>query len=146
MKLPWRTARSGNALADETGSIAPLAIGLASIMLATTFTFVNVGALLLFQQRETQQAEALALAVDQALTAEQLVAGVSDNSALTEQARSFANAADIGEFVVGTTDGLTVRAQVCGVFNAPILVPLVGPLVSQAAAQRVCASAKARRL
>jgi len=137
---------SPKALADERGSIAPLAIGLASNMLATTFTFVNVGALLLFQQRETQQAEALALAVDQVLTAEQLVAAVSDNLALTEQAGRFAGEAGIGDFVVGTGDGLTVSARVCGVFNAPILVPLAGPLVAPSGGTRVCGSAKARRL
>lgn len=134
------------ALADERGSIAPLAIGLASIMLATTFTFVNVGSLLLFQQRETQQAEALALAVDQVLTAEQLSAAISDSSTLTEQAGRFAGEVGIRDFVVGTSDGLTVSARVCGVFNAPIVVPLVGPLVAPSGGARVCGSAKARRL
>jgi hypothetical protein len=133
------------ALADETGSIAPLAIGLASVLLATTFTFVNVGSLLLFQQRETQQAEALALAVDEALTADQLADATTNDSLLAEQAASFAAEAGIADFVAGTNDGLTVTAKVCGVFNAPIAVPLVGQSLG-AAAQKVCATAKARKI
>jgi hypothetical protein len=136
-----RRARPRLSLASETGSIAPLAIGLASIMLATTFTFVNVGSLLLFQQRETQLAEALSLAVDDALTAGQLGEALNDNSVLTVPARSFAADAGIRDFEVSTTDGKTVTAKVCGVYDAPIKVPLIPRIADQT----VCAIAKARR-
>ena len=127
---------------DETGSVAPLAIGLASVLLASTFTFVNAGSVLLFQQRENQQAEALALAVDQALTADELAGAIADSAALDQAASSFAAEAGISNYEVLTPDGLTVAAKVCAVFNAPIQVPLLGPL----APHMVCATAKARRL
>ena len=136
-----RRARPRVSLDGETGSIAPLAIGLASIMLATTFTFVNVGSLLLFQQRETQLAEALALAVDDALTAGQLGEALNDDSVLTDSARSFATDAGIRDFEVSTTEGKTVTAKVCGVYAAPIKVLLLGQIEDS----RVCATAKARR-
>ncbi len=126
---------------DEAGTIAPLAIGLASIMLATTFTFVNVGSLLLFQQRETQQAEALALAVDETVEPETLAISVNENSPLIRQAQKFALEAGIGDFEVITTDGKTVFAKVCGSFHAPIQVPLLAAIVGR----NVCATAKARR-
>jgi len=121
----------------ERGSIAPLGIGLAGILLATVLTFANSATLLLFQQRETQQAEALALAVDQALTPDQLTAG----SGLDVEAGRFAADAGITSFEVATLDGKTVTAKVCGQFAPPLNVPLVG-IGGQT---RVCATAKARR-
>lgn len=129
-------------LGSDAGSIAPLAVGLASILLATTFTFVNVGSLLLFQQRETQQAEALSLAVVDALSDERLNEALTDNSVLTDQARSFAVVAGIRDFEVATTDGKTVSAKVCGLFESPIEVPLLSQIVNQP----VCSQAKARRI
>ena len=142
MTAPSMVAKLESALADDAGTVAPLAIGLASILLATTFTFVNVGSLLLFEQRETQQAEALALAVDEATDTESLAAAVSDNSILIRQARSFAAEAGMSDFAVSTFDGKTVTAKVCGVFDTPIKIPLLGGAVLRA----VCATAKARRI
>ena len=133
---------SQTTLADETGSIAPLAIGLASILLATTFTFVDAGSAMLFQQRQTQRAEALALAVDDALTADQLAIAVKDRVELVAAASDFAGEAGILDFDVQTTDGLTVTARVCDLFSVPIAVPLLGPQEPQT----VCATAKARRI
>ena len=129
-------------LAGDAGSIAPLAIGLASILLATTLTIANAGSLLLFQQREQQQAEAMALAVDDALSPEQLAASITDSAAISTQASRFSVEAGIGDFEISTVDGLTVTAKVCGLFNPPIEVPLLGPVASP----RVCAIARARRL
>ncbi len=135
-----------HAAKDETGSIAPLAIGLASILLATTVTFVDIGALLLFQQRESQQAEALALAVDEAVNAEVLEAAKTNPDLLQAEAGRFAREAGILDYQVGTTDGLTVSASVCDLFKAPIGVPFIRTLGAAGAGQVICATAKARRI
>ena len=135
-------SRRWQRLGDETGSVAPLAIGLASVLLAATFTFVNAGSVLLFQQRENQQAEAMALATLETLTPDELAAAVADNFALERAANSFAAEAGIATYEVSTPDGLTVAAKVCSLFKAPIQVPLLGPF----APHTVCAYAKARRL
>lgn len=131
---------------DETGSIAPLAIGLATVLLAATLTFVNAGALLLFQERETQQAEALALAVDGELTPDQLAEAKTNPEVLDAAARSFAREAGILDFQTGTPDGLTVVAEVCSAFKPPIELSFLNFAGNAAAGHVVCAKAKARRL
>jgi len=129
-------------LSGDSGSIAPLALGLASLLLAMTFTFANAGALLLFQQRETQQAEALALAVAGEVTTQDLALAAGNSSLLTEPAQNFAAGAGIIYFEVETKDSRTVSAKVCGSFTPPIIVPLLGPQT----AQTVCGTAKARKI
>ena len=117
--------------------MAPLGIGLAGILLAAVLTFANTAALQLFEQRQTQQAEALALAVDEALTPQQLEQG----QGLAPAAATFAAEAGITSYEVFTLDGKTVTARVCGQFAPPIGVALVG-IGGQS---RVCATSKARR-
>ncbi|MEO0023978.1 MAG: hypothetical protein RL196_419 [Actinomycetota bacterium] len=131
---------------DETGSIAPLAIGLATVLLAATLTFVNAGALLLFQERETQQAEALALAVDGELTPDQLAGAKINPTVLEASARSFAREAGILDFQAGTPDGFTVVAKVCSAFKPPIALSFLDFAGNAEAGHVVCATAKARRL
>jgi hypothetical protein len=120
---------------EDTGSIAPLAIGLAGILLATACTFMDVGSLMLFQQRETQLAEALALAVAE----EEKV----ESGRLEIAAEHFAAEANIpSAFEVRTRDGQTVEAKVCGEFLAPIAIPFI----DIGGAREVCGEAKARAL
>ena len=126
---------------QETGSIAPLAIGLSGILLATTATFVDVGSLLLFQQRQTQQAEALALAA--AGDAGQVEGQQPNQQMLEDSARRFAAEAAIrGDFEISTKDGRTIEAKVCGEFLAPIAIPFI----ALSDARKVCGLAKARLL
>ena len=130
-------------LNHETGSIAPLVIGLSAILLAATCTFINVGSLLLFQQRQTQQAEAIALAVAGELSDRDISEATSEGTVLRQLARRFAAEANIlGEFEVTTQDGQTVEAKVCAGFVAPIVVPFI----ETGGVREVCGTAKARRL
>jgi Tfp pilus assembly protein PilZ len=127
---------------SESGSIAPLAIGLASVLLASVLTFVDAGSLMLFQQREFQLAESMALAVDQALTPIQLASSVTQNTYLLEVADRFGSEAGIHDFTATTPDGKTVLVSVCAQFDPPVKIPLVG----LPANRTVCAKARARRI
>ena len=128
---------------QDSGSIAPLAVGLAGILLAAACTFLNVGSLLLFQQRETQTAEAIALSVLGELSDIEVQNSRSQPEILQESAKRFVVEAGIlVNFEVATRDGLTVEAKVCGNFVAPIFVPLI----DLGDEHEVCGLARARRL
>jgi hypothetical protein len=128
---------------QDSGSIAPLAIGLAGILLAAACTFINVGSLLLFQQRETQTAEAMALSVVEELSDLEIENARLQPEKLQESAKRFAVEAGIlVNFEVSTRDGHTIEAKVCAGFEAPIVVPLI----DLGDKHEVCGFARARRL
>lgn len=110
-------------LTDERGSISPLLIGLGSVSLAVLLTVSTSMSLYVQQKRLTTQAEAVALAHADNLSAFLL---------LDKPAQS----------TVTIKDGETVEVRICSAFSPPI--PLGSALKSLLPNQQVCGRALAR--
>ena len=113
----------------ERGSIAPLAIGLLAVSVATILTVVAASSLYVFQRRLTSVAEFAALA--------EAARGVDVRDFLVNGN----NAAD-DRLVIKrdeSLDGLTREVELCGVWHPPV------PVFASLTQVEVCATGLARR-
>ena len=112
----------------EQGSIAPLAIGLALISLATVIAVTMASTLFIFQKRLTNLAEASALAAANGEAAVDFVAQVPglELEGLTVQQTT-------------ATDEITIDVRVCATWQSPIQILKVF------ADSQICSHASARQ-
>lgn len=115
-------------LKDESGSIAPLAIGLISFTALLMMTTISASSLFIFQKRLTTVAESAALFVAS-------TGGESETLLALINAEQFQNL-KLSDQVL--TDSRTVRATACALWS-PIIVlsPEIGDRV-------ICSNASAR--
>ena len=111
---------------SERGSIAPLGIGLMSILLALFFTLVCANSMYLLKNRLTAVAEFAALA--------EARVGKTASEFLDESLYP-------GEYFVGSdssSDQITTEVSICAIWQAPL------PLVSDLADLKICGQGAAR--
>ncbi|MFM7013577.1 MAG: pilus assembly protein TadG-related protein [Actinomycetota bacterium] len=124
--------RQQPAFSSDSGSIAPLGIGLAALSLGVVLTTLSAGSLYLTDRRLTSVAESAALSV------------LSEQGDLENLARDFLNQHPLSglhnvELVEASKlDGKTVRVRLCA-----SAVPLIGYVFSETG--RVCSEGLARR-
>lgn len=113
---------------SERGSIAPLAIGLLALTVATILTVVAASSLYVFQRRLTSVAEFAALAA------------VARGIDVMDFLANGNNAADDGLVIKRdeSPDGLTRDVELCGIWHPPV------PLLSSLTRVELCATGSAR--
>jgi hypothetical protein len=98
----------------ERGSTLPLIIGLASLLLATTFTFSELQSLLLLRSRALTDARFAALYIARE------TAGIPPVIGLDYSPAVLGELAGVSSVTVTSNDGKTFASKVCLVWKSPL--------------------------
>jgi hypothetical protein len=98
----------------DRGSTLPLIIGLASLLLATTFTFSELQSLLLFRSRALTDARFAALYIAKE------TAGIPPVIGLDYSPAVLGELVGVSSVTVNSNDGKTFTSKVCLVWKSPL--------------------------
>ncbi|WP_296631374.1 hypothetical protein [Rhodoluna sp.] len=117
-----------NLFSNERGSVAPLAVGLALISLATVIAVSMASTLFVFQKRLTNLAESAALAAASGESAQAFVSEIQPTGFVGLQVEETL-----------ATDEKTVQVRVCATWQSPIQILKVFKTT------QICSHASARQ-
>lgn len=122
---------------DESGSIAPLGIGLATLAIAALLTTTAASSAYLFERRLQSVSDAATIAVAaEVLATPNTYSATELTHRISARLHQLGSGASVARAFI--QDGLTLEVQICELWRSPVPNPFGSP------EGRVCAESKAR--